>query len=119
MKRFKLLLLTLAISISTITYAEKSEKIYDLNALSAEIELLLRNANQTIPEGETITLFFSISEEMEIQALNVASTNKKTSELLEKKLQHQKVDGRKWREGMIYELSIKGQKTSTACVTLN
>lgn len=116
MKRIKLLLVTLAISISTVIYAEKSDRIYDLNELSAEIELLLRESNQLIPEGETITLFFSISEDRTIQYLTVASSDKRTSALLEKKLQHQKLDGGKWREGMIYELSMEGHKSSKACV---
>lgn len=116
MKRFKLLLLTLAISVSTVIYAEKSGRIYDLNAFSAEIELLLRDSNQFIPEGETVTLFFSISEDKSIQYLAVASADSKISSLLENKFQDQKLDGEKWREGIIYELSIEGRKSSATCI---
>lgn len=116
MKRFKLLLLILAISVSTVNYAKTSEKIYDLIALSEEIELLLRDANQFIPEGESITIFFSISKDKTMQHVAVASANRKMSALLEKKLQEQKLDGEKWREGMIYELSIESIKYSKGCV---
>lgn len=115
MKPFKFLLLSLALSVSSMMYSNTSERI-DPNELSAEIEQLLRNANQFIPEGESIILFFSISEDKSIQYITVASTDFKTSAILEKKLQHQKLDGEKWREGMIYELTIKGRKSSKGCV---
>lgn len=116
MKRVKLLLLTLAISVSTVIYAERAGRIYDLTALSAEIELLLRDSNQLIAEGDTVTLFFSISEEKTIQFISVASADKNISHLLENKLQHQKLDGERWREGIIYELSLQGPKSSAACI---
>lgn len=113
MKAIKILLLTFSLAVST-NFGVKSEKILDLNALSAEIELLLRDSNRLIPEGETITLFFSISEDKSIQHLTVASADSKTCALLEKKFGNQKLDGEKWREGMIYELSIAGRKA--ACI---
>lgn len=114
MKRFKLLLLTLAIAITTVIYAEKSERIYDLNGLSAEIELLLRDTNHVLEEDEFVTVFFSISEDKRIQYVGVACNNPNVSTLLQKNLKNQKLDGEKWREGMIYELSIYG-KPSVNC----
>lgn len=116
MKRFKLLLLTFTICVSTVIYAEKSGRIYDLAALSAEIELLLRDSNHLVEEGEQVTLFFSISEDKTIQYLTVASPDAEINTLLETKLQHQKLDGHKWREGMIYELVIEGHKNTDVCV---
>lgn len=116
MKRIKLLLLTLAITISTVIYAEKSGKIYDLTGLSAEIELLLRDSNQRLEEGKSITVFFSIAEDKTIQYVSVAAPDGKVSDLLQKKLNGHKLDGEKWREGMIYELSIEGRPTM-ACIT--
>ncbi|WP_029037410.1 hypothetical protein [Salinimicrobium xinjiangense] len=117
MKTLKFLLVALILSLSTTTYAEKNpDKIFDLKSLSEEIENLLRKSKSTIQEGETITLFFSVSEDKTMQFVNVASTDRKISELLEKKLQHQKLEGNKWREGMIYELSIEGRGFSTDCI---
>lgn len=116
MKRFKLLLLTLAITVSTVIYAEKSGKIYDLNSLSAEIEQLLRDTNHTLEEGESVTVFFSISEENSIQYLSVACEDPEVVDILQKRLQDQALDGEKWREGVIYELSVYG-RSSFACVT--
>ena len=113
MKRFKLLLLTLAITISTVIYAEKSARIYDLSGLSAEIELLLRDMDHSLNEGQSVTVFFSISEDKSIQYVSVASEDLEVSDLLQKKLQGQKLDGVKWREGMIYELSVYGRSTVT------
>ena len=116
MKRFKLLLLTLAITVSTVIYAEKSGRIYDLNSLSAEIELLLRDTDHTLEEGKSVTVFFSISEENSIQYISVASEDLEVVDLLQKKLQDQQLDGEKWREGVIYELSVYG-RSSFACVS--
>jgi hypothetical protein len=115
MKPFKLLLLTLVISVSTVIYAEGSKKIYDLNSLSAEIEHLLRDANQNLEEGNSITVFFSVSEEKSIQYVSVAAGKPEICNLLRKKLQSQKLDGTKWREGIIYELSIIG-RSPAACL---
>jgi hypothetical protein len=116
MKRFKLLLLTLAITISTVIYAEKAERIYDLNSLSAEIELLLRDSNHSLEEGKSVTVFFSISEHRNVQYVRVASEDPEVVNLLQKKLQHQKLDGEKWREGVIYELTVSG-RSGIACAT--
>lgn len=116
MKRFKLLLLTLVITISTVIYAEKTERIYDLNSLSAEIELLLRDTDHILEEGESVTVFFSISEEKTIQHISVASEDVEVKDLLQKELQDQKLDGGKWREGIIYELSVYG-RSSVACAS--
>ena len=116
MKRFKLLLLTLAITISTVIYAEKSGRIYDLNGLSAEIELLLRDTDQSLKEGNSVTVFFSVSEEKKIQYVGVAAQKLEVSEMLQKRLLGQKLDGEKWREGVIYELSIYG-RPSVTCIS--
>ncbi|UZH55348.1 hypothetical protein JRG66_00115 [Salinimicrobium tongyeongense] len=109
MKPFKLLLLTLAISAGTVIYAEGIKKIYDLNGLSAEIEHILRDAHQNLEEGSTVTVFFSVAEDKSIQYVSVASGKPEICNLLRKKLQSQKLDGTKWREGVIYELSIVGR----------
>ncbi len=116
MKRFKLLLLTLAITVSTVIYAEKSGRIYDLNSLSAEIELLLRDTDHTLDEGQSVTIFFSIAEDNSIQHVSVSSEDLEVIDLLQKKLQDQKLDGEKWREGVVYELSVYG-RSSVACVS--
>lgn len=115
MERFKLLLLTLAITVSTVIYAEKPERIYDLNGLTAEIELLLRDTNHSLKEGNSVTVFFSVSEDMSIQYISVASKELVVSDLIQKKLQGQKLDGLKWKEGIIYELSVHG-KTPGKCL---
>lgn len=114
MKRFKLLLLTLAITISTVIYAEKTSRIYDLLGLSAEIELLLEDTDHSLEEGKSVTVFFSVSEDKSIQYVSVASEDFEITNLLQEKLQDQKLDGEKWREGVIYELSVHG-KSSVAC----
>lgn len=113
MKRLKFLLLTLAITISTVTYAEKPERIYDLNGLSAEIELLLRDTNHSLQEGSSVTIFFSVAEDNSIQYVSVTAKELEVSDLLEKRLQGQKLDGAKWREGMIYELTVSGKSPVT------
>lgn len=116
MKRLKMLLLTLVFTITTVIYAEKSARIYDLQGLSAEIEMLLRDSNQELRKGNTVTIFFSISEDKTIQYVTVAAPNGKMSDMLQKKLLDHQLDGNKWREGIIYELSIEG-RSSVACLS--
>lgn len=106
MKRFKLLLLTFAISVSTVIFAANAVKIYGLNELSAEVENFLRDSNRNIEEGSTVTIFFSISEDKTIQYVSVAAQDHEITSLLEKKLINHPLDGIEWREGMIYELAI-------------
>lgn len=111
-----MLLITLVLTISTVIYADKTTGIYDLSALSAEVELLLKESDQKLAEGNSITIFFSIAEDKTIQYVTVATPDAKMSYLLEKKLKHQQLDGDKWREGMIYELTIQGRR-SLECLT--
>ena len=116
MKRLKMLLLTLVFTISTVIYAEKSARIYDLKGLHAEVEMLLRDADKTLTEGKTITIFFSISKNNTIQYVTVAAPDGTMSDLLQTRLQDHKLDGDKWREGIIYELNVHG-RASMACVS--
>ena len=116
MRRLRMLLLTLIFTVSTVIYAEKSARIYDLKGLSAEVELLLREYGEKLPEGKVITIFFSVSEDNTIQYVTVAAPDGKTGNLLEKKLKDHQLDGNKWREGMIYELSIEG-RSSLECLS--
>ena len=116
MRRLKMLLLTLVFTISTVIYAERSARIFDLQGLSAEIEMLLRDSGQELIEGKTVTIFFSISEDKTIQYVTVAAPNGKISDLLQAKLLDHQLDGNKWREGIIYELTIEG-RTSVACLS--
>ena len=115
MKRSKILLLSIAMTMSTAFYAGPTSKIYDLEALSLEIGLLLRNANRTIEKGATLIVFFSISEKNEIQHVTVSSPDQGISDLLQKKLQNRKLDGKKWREGKIYELAVGYAEAPVVC----
>lgn len=115
MKRFKLLLLTFAISVSTVIFAANSVKIYDLGGLSAEIEHLLRDSEKSIEEGSTVTIFFSVSEDNTIQYVTVAASNDEVADMLQENLVNQQLDGPNWREGMIYELKIESP-APVACI---
>lgn len=115
MKRFKLLLLTLAISVSTVIFAANSVKIYDLGGLSAEVEHLLRDSDRSVEEGSSVTIFFSVSEDNTIQYVTVAASNEEVADMLQKKLTNHRLDGPDWREGMIYELSVESP-APVACI---
>ena len=115
MKRFKLLLLTFAISVSTVIFAANSVKIYDLVGLSTEVEHLLLDSKRSIEEGSTVTIFFSVSEKNTIQYVSVAASNEEVADMLEKNLIDQQLHGPNWREGMIYELSVESP-APVACI---
>ena len=106
MKSSRIFLPVIAVLLSTAIYATPTSRIYDLESLSAEIEFLLKTSNYNVDEGESVTVFFSISEDNEIQHVTVASVDEKVAHLLEKKLNDRQLDGSKWREGMIYELVV-------------
>ena len=106
MIRLKILLLTFAISTSTILLSSREPKISDLQSLSNEVALLIRNSNEPSKEGKAITIFFSVSEDSTIQFVHVAAPNEEVSNLVQKKLNNRKLDGSNWREGKIYEVSI-------------
>lgn len=72
MKLLKLLLVALALSYSSIIHAEKPGRIIDLNSLAAEVETLVRESRNIIQEWESLTLFFSVSEDKSKQFVNVA-----------------------------------------------
>lgn len=105
MKRSKIFLLAFAFAMSTTIYAAPN-KIKDLDALSVKIENLLRDCNQTIEEGISVTVFFSVSEDNKIQYIAVAATDPVLCTDLQKRLKNLKLDGNKWRKGVIYELSV-------------
>ncbi len=118
MKRIKLLLLISVITISTVINAKNSGKIYDLNSLSSEIEYLLHQTNYNLEEGNAVTIFFSVSQDKTIQYIGVDSDDARVKQMLQKRLQDQQLDGEKWREGVIYELSIYGKtNSSVTCVS--
>ncbi|MGB7786269.1 MAG: hypothetical protein WBL27_09225 [Salinimicrobium sp.] len=115
MKRAKMFLVTIALMMISIFYAETSEKLKDLNSLTAEIEQMLRDYDYSVEKGSTVTIFFSISEDNSIQCVNVASTNPDIDSLLQKKLDGRLLDGPKWQKGKIYELAIEIPKDVVAC----
>ena len=115
MKRAKMFLLAIALMMISVFNAETSEKLEDLNSLSAEIEQILRDYDYSVEKGSTVTIFFSISEDKTIQCVNVASTNPEIDNVLQKKLDGRLLDGPKWDEGKIYELAIEIPEDTVAC----
>lgn len=106
MKNFKIFLPAFALLMSLAIYATPTSRLYDLASLTLEIEFLLKSSNYNIEKGDNVTVFFSISKDRQIQHVTVASEDEKIVYLLEKKLKDRQLDGNKWREGMIYELSV-------------
>ena len=115
MKRAKTCLVAIALMMTSVFYAETSEKLNDLNSLSAEIEQMLRDFDYNLESGTTITVFFSISEDKTLQCVNVASSNPEVDAMLQKKLQGRLLDGQKWNKGKIYELAIEYPKIPGLC----
>lgn len=114
MKSAKMFLLAIALMMTSAFYAETSDKLNDLNSLSAEIQQMLKDYDHNI-DVTTVTVFFSISEDKTIQCVTVASSDPEVDSLLQKKLEGRLLDGQKWSKGKIYELSIEYPKTSEIC----
>lgn len=106
MKRSKLLLIALAVLMSAAVYGNSPARFIDVNAISYEIENILKNSFNDVEEGFKVTVFFSISEENKIQQLQVASPNQELNKIIIKELENQETTGPSWRLGKIYELSV-------------
>ncbi|MGB7843895.1 MAG: hypothetical protein WBL21_13955 [Salinimicrobium sp.] len=115
MKRAKYFLVVLAMMMTSVFYAEPSERLIDLNSLSAEIEQILRDYEGGLENGTTVTVFFSISEDRTIQCVNVATSDPDLDCLVQKKLEGRLLYGKKWNKGKIYELSINYPKSPVYC----
>lgn len=87
-------------------YAIPTSRLYDLESLSLEIEVLLKSSNYKVKKGDSVMVFFSIGQDRKIQNVMVATQVKSHCNFLEKNLKDLQLDGNNWREGMIYELSV-------------
>lgn len=108
MRTLKLMLVALAITLSSSIYAN-NKKFVNADSLSVEIEKTLEQYNCDAQEDFAVTVFFSVSEDGRIQSLNVASENEQVNELLQQNLEGQAVPGDFWRKGKIYELTVVQQ----------
>lgn len=86
--------------------AYNQPRLKDLNSLSSEVESLLKSLDHKLQKGDSATVFFSIAKDRKIQYVKVAFEDSVHSYLLEKNLKNRQLDGNKWREGKIYELSV-------------
>lgn len=106
MGRFKLLLVAFAITISNSVFANPAVKFIDGESVSMEIQRTLEEVR--CEERFEVTVFFSISEDNKIGNLAIASPNEEVNNLLQKKLEGQKLYGDFWQHGKIYEFSVIG-----------
>ena len=106
MKNLKLLLLAFVLSFSTGSFAHSGPKYLNENSVTSDIAKFLKESNCDAGEELKVTVFFSVSEDKKIQSVSVASPNREINQLLEKKLALQELNGRSWRMGKVYELSV-------------
>ncbi|MGB7842722.1 MAG: hypothetical protein WBL21_08030 [Salinimicrobium sp.] len=109
MRHLKFMLVALAITLSSTTYAH-NKKFVNPSSVSTEIEKTLEDFKCDVQGDFSVTVFFSVSEESKIQSLSVASANDEINELLQEKLAGQEVPGEFWRKGKIYELTVIPQE---------
>lgn len=105
MKNLKLLLVIFAVAMSATAFAN-SEKFTDPDAVTLQIEKLVKTQTYVSDGALSVTIFFSISENNTIQNLSVASPNEMINQLLLKELEGQELTGDQWLKGKIYELTV-------------
>lgn len=110
MKTFKVLLVGLAITLSTASFANpvKEDKVRR-EPISAEIEKMLSDSDLIIEEEFVVTVIFKVTAERKIDVQVVRSANEEVNQFLKKRLQNQKLHGEKWFTDKIYELPVKVQ----------
>ena len=106
MKTSQNFVLAVALLMSSAIYSAPTFKIVDLEGLSLKIEKLLKEYDHTIDKGTSVTVFFSVAEDNSIQYLSVASKDPGICSKLQQVLEDQKLDGKEWRAGTIYELTV-------------
>lgn len=105
MRKLKLLLVIFAVVMSTTAFAN-SEKFTDPDAVTLQIEKLVKAKETSLGKDFSVTIFFSISENNRIQSLSVASPDEVINQLLLKELSGQELSGDQWLKGKIYELTV-------------
>lgn len=110
MKTFKVLLVGLAITLSTASFGNpvKEDKVRR-EPISAEIEKMLSDSDLIIEEEFVVTVIFKVTAERKIDVQVVRSANEEVNQFLKKRLQNQKLHGEKWFTDKIYELPVKVQ----------
>ncbi|NJW51664.1 hypothetical protein [Salinimicrobium oceani] len=109
MKNFKNLLIAFVVAFSTtISFAENAE-IEKGEAISLEIEKMLRNSDLIIEEDFTVKVIFTVTSDKRISIEEISSPNEEVNEFLRKRLDQQKLHGASWYSNKIYELPVKVQ----------
>ena len=107
MKNLKLLLVLVAMILSSFVSAKEIPNLVNPDSVSVEIERMLKDmdvANECEPFE--VTVFFSVSDDQKIQSLSVASPNEKVNDRIQKQLINKQLPTTYWRKGKIYELTV-------------
>ena len=106
MRSFKFLFLAAALTVSTTVLAYPT---YGIEGRSnpGEIEKLLGNCRLSVDDEITVIVRFSLSERHEIQVHAVKSENEEVNQFLKERLDKQKLEGKKWHTGKLYEVPVK------------
>jgi hypothetical protein len=107
MRNLKLLSVVFALILSSTVSAKEIKSLANTDSVSVEIERMLENielANEC--EHLEVTVFFSVSEDGEIQGLSVASSNGEVKEYVQEQLANTKLPEGFWMKGKIYELTV-------------
>ena len=106
MKTIKTLLVALAITLSSATFANSVDRGNTSN-VSTEIEKMLSQSNLFIEHDFTVTVVFKVNADMKIEIRSITSPNEEVNEFLKKRLQDQTLKGSGWSADKIYELPVK------------
>lgn len=106
MKTLKMLLVAIAITVSSATYAKPVDGGKG-SRVSAEIEKMLSESNLIVENDFVVTVIFKVNEDMKIEIRSITSPNQKVNDFLRQRLQDQKLQGSAWTADKIYELPVK------------
>ena len=106
MKTLKMLLVAIAITMSSAIYANSFDGGKTSN-VSIEIERMLSKSNLIIEDDFTVTVVFKVNADMKIEIRSITSPNQEVNEFLRKRLQDQTLKGTGWSAEKIYELPVK------------
>lgn len=104
MKSLKTLIIVAALGLSTSVSAYPTYGIG--NSISKEIGELLSDSKLAVENEITVIVRFSLSDRHEILVHSIKSENEEINKLFESKLERQRLDGKKWQTGKLYEVPV-------------
>lgn len=110
MRNFRILLAAFVLMLTTSTFATTTSEIETRRGIiTYEIEKMIAGSGLIIEDNLFVTVIFHVNEDKRIEIRSVKSPNEEVNAFLKKRLNNQKLHGKKWVTDKTYELPVQVQ----------